>query len=804
MKWYQGQTQGLDQGQELEQEEEEEVKRQEQGQGLGLEKLLEEFEEVLGHEEAEDCLLEEEMLNLARAEEEGLTLRVARELLEELVTGVLEGSEERRDPGEETMVEEAVENLEQEVEAMVFHCMDCDKTFKSERSLGDHRRWKHGVESTCHTCGKVFSSKMHLVQHVTAKHSLQPRHLCHLCAKVFQKKSHLADHIAICSKNSPRKKAHKDTKDKCTSCSKVFCSRQALNAHVAKKHCADKVPIIFATYFCKRRSIFQKCTKCSLTFTRRNILKNHMKLHSTEGMLQNFPCSTCSKKFTSKNVLAKHMKVAHPPQVASFQCALCDQKFPKKRGLNQHMRRVHSGKLFACAKCDKTFKSVSSRKEHFNKCKKGEVQAPVAYSELSGRAQRARRKKQKEDFKRDTAEWSSEDKARHLRSVVKDCPAFLNSYRSNPLNTEDLLDIIRDGGLNNSQCIKIMVVLNRKWPGCIVPRAREALSAHNRNLDHLFTLKEVRGEDALHFVDGKGEPLESRWVTYCHDLDTLLGAKELFEGEEEGDNVFGCDDGKKILKLIWNRVKRGKVGPKGKVGGGVKFCQILFSVAGVKESYHNIDVMWKLLQLNRQKGRLAFDLKMANMANGIQPGSATFPCVYAECRKESLAPALKKTSGWIQGPNRTLDSLVADHTRWLSETGGDRRALKHYHSQEFLPLLTCEAGQSNLVLVRVPIPPLHCIKLGPVNHLVKALKEVYPGLNDRLAALHLQLSEYHGGCYQGKQCTTILKNIEALEIPDEHEPFKTALVALRDLNEMAAKVSMMSGFLNKKLLLGCL
>lgn len=121
--------QGLDQGQELEQEEEEEVKRQEQGQGLGLEKLLEEFEEVLGHEEAEDCLLEEEMLNLARAEEEGLTLSAG---------GVLEGSEERRDPGEETMVEEAVENLEQEVEAMVFHCMDCDKTFKSERSLGDH------------------------------------------------------------------------------------------------------------------------------------------------------------------------------------------------------------------------------------------------------------------------------------------------------------------------------------------------------------------------------------------------------------------------------------------------------------------------------------------------------------------------------------------------------------------------------------------------------------------------------------------------------------------------------------------
>ena len=99
------------------------------------------------------------MLDLARAEEEGLTLRVARELLEELVTGVLEGSEERRDPGEETMVEEVVENLEQEVEAMVFICMDCDKAFKSERSLGDNRRWKHGVESTCNTLERFSAAR---------------------------------------------------------------------------------------------------------------------------------------------------------------------------------------------------------------------------------------------------------------------------------------------------------------------------------------------------------------------------------------------------------------------------------------------------------------------------------------------------------------------------------------------------------------------------------------------------------------------------------------------------------------------
>ena len=42
------------------------------------------------------------------------------------------------------------------------------------------------------------------------------------------------------------------------------------------------------------------------------------------------------------------------------------------------------------------------------------------------------------------------------------------------------------------------------------------------------------------------------------------------------------------------------------------------------------------------------------------------------CHKESLAPAKKKTSGWIQGEERTLESLLDDHQRWLRETGGDR------------------------------------------------------------------------------------------------------------------------------------
>ena len=43
--------------------------------------------------------------------------------------------------------------------------------------------------------------------------------------------------------------------------------------------------------------------------------------------------------------------------------------------------------------------------------------------------------------------------------------------------------------------------------------------------------------------------------------------------------------------------------------------------------------MYQLLNLNSQHGRLALDLKLANIFSGIQPGSAKFPCIYARYLK---------------------------------------------------------------------------------------------------------------------------------------------------------------------------
>ena len=118
-----------------------------------------------------------------------------------------------------------------------------------------------------------------------------------------------------------------------------------------------------------------------------------------------------------------------------------------------------------------------------------------------------------------------------------------------------------------------------------------------------------------------------------------------------------------------------------------------------------------------------------------------------------------------------------------------RSQLKFFGCVENEPLIRAFAGEEVYVMDRIPIPPLHTIKLGPVNHLVRELASHWDGLKPALASLNIKESDYFGGAYEGKQCTQILKKIELLNIPPEHKPFEVAFLALRELEYMASKVN---------------
>ena len=212
-------------------------------------------------------------------------------------------------------------------------------------------------------------------------------------------------------------------------------------------------------------------------------------------------------------------------------------------------------------------------------------------------------------------------------------------------------------------------------------------------------------------------------------------------------------------------------------------------------------VIFTLLNLNKQTGQLATDMKLSNIVLGVQSHSATWPCIYGECKKSSLAPSEKKAATWIKGPDRTLTSLSEQNQRWVMEvrgTKGDRAKLKQerYGSVEFPPLLTSEQGMTDRVLLRVPIPCLHTVKLGPTNHILDSLRAVYAEVQDRLDEMGLVKENYHGGQYEGRQCSIILRHLEKLQIPEQHLPYLIALQALGNLNDMVSQVGTLISSMN--------
>ena len=75
---------------------------------------------------------------------------------------------------------------------------------------------------------------------------------------------------------------------------------------------------------------------------------------------------------------------------------------------------------------------------------------------------------------------------------------------------------------------------------------------------------------------------------------------------------------------------------------------------------------------------------------------------------------------WAIAEKRTLQNLLEDHELW-KESEESRAFLKNYNNVQNPPLFTNEKLQNTLLFKILPIPGLHCIKLGGVNLLFKHL-----------------------------------------------------------------------------------
>lgn len=142
---------------------------------------------------------------------------------------------------------------------------------------------------------------------------------------------------------------------------------------------------------------------------------------------------------------------------------------------------------------------------------------------------------------------------------------------------------------------------------------------------------------------------------------------------------------------------------------------ILVAIAcGVTEHATNIQTIFDKIGINNftdMKFYIETDLKLINIILGLGSHSSKFPCPFGECFREGL-------NDWKLGKLRDFRSLKNHFEAYENE--GSATSMNHA-SIKTVPLLTNEKLLDILVMAIFPPPPLHCIKLGPVNHILKQL-----------------------------------------------------------------------------------
>ena len=148
-----------------------------------------------------------------------------------------------------------------------------------------------------------------------------------------------------------------------------------------------------------------------------------------------------------------------------------------------------------------------------------------------------------------------------------------------------------------------------------------------------------------------------------------------------------------------------------------------------------------------------------------------------------ICKGLKGADGvWVKGDLRHLEDLIADFTLWEEESGL-RQQLKDYNNVQHVPLLQTPTVKlldndhsDTLTLTLTPPPPLHVIKLGPVNHLWKGLSKQH-NMEQIEGILRLTKSDKQKKAFQGPECDIILRNLDFIEssLPERLHTFVDAL-----------------------------
>lgn len=274
-------------------------------------------------------------------------------------------------------------------EVMLYGCTDCLRMFTSVYELQEHRSTAHingcGKPVLCPECPKSFSSERSLHQH-KRYHRESELIPCPMCDVKFRYPGELRAHLAVHSQARPFQ---------CHLCEKAFKYKRNLQKH-------------FLTHTGLKP---HECHLCGCRYAERSSLTKHLRSHSTPGG-RPFSCDVCRKRFADHFQLSAHLEshinssmtaitsnaplyeqfppsnsftnaLQEPLQLKlelseikkelfvpgdllkkSFDCTECPETFERRSDWLRHFRIHRGSRPYKCTECWKTFRESSDLRNH--------------------------------------------------------------------------------------------------------------------------------------------------------------------------------------------------------------------------------------------------------------------------------------------------------------------------------------------------------------------------------------------------------------------------------------------------------
>lgn len=354
--------------------------------------------------------------------------------------------------------------------------------------------------------------------------------------------------------------------------------------------------------------------------------------------------------------------------------------------------------------------------------------------------------------------------------------------------------------LSNSQTSKMCSMMKSlKGRSSIEPYTDQNLRERDRKLERFFECKKLLF-DVQNSETKKVEKVERRAVV-CNDVDALVK----FIIAERDLNFYdtrariGFDGGKGSLKVTLNILTKEKddlnsplkkstrysysEGSQAKKfqDSGVKKLIVIGVVEDVKETYDNMELLLKELDLEKIEHFTTLDLKALNAICGIESASsATHCCPYCETPKCDFDTIDEKDIVY-----RSVGSLYRHYEAYrLKRLNSSAKCVPAIENKNVSRKPLIKAPPDVLTLDLFPPMELH-LKLGIVNNLCKHLDEALISKKCPMKlsewygkSLNIRRPKYHSGEFEGNQCNKLLNNLDELQRMIENSGFQTASVAL--------------------------